>query len=141
MSSEVVLDAAALLCLLNDQSGADGVIDVLIRGIIGPINLAEVVSKLRDGGFPLDEVREALGGLYLDVGPLSPAQVLIVGDLRPSTNVRLVFLLGTERALPWQSTCKRRCSRRTARWRAPRSVSPPPTYGAGGAAAHSCFGV
>jgi len=34
---------------------------------------------------PLDEVREALGGLHLDVRPLSPGQALIVGDLRPST--------------------------------------------------------
>jgi PIN domain nuclease of toxin-antitoxin system len=34
---------------------------------------------------PLDEVREALGGLHLDVRPLTPAQALIVGDLRPAT--------------------------------------------------------
>src|SRR5436309_12343657 len=80
-----VLDASALLCLLNDEPGADRVVDVLTRSIIGTTNLAEVVSKLRDRGLPLDEVREALGGLHLDVRPLSPAQALIIGDLRPST--------------------------------------------------------
>ena len=85
MSSKVVLDASALLCLLNDEPGADRVVDVLTRSIIGTANLAEVVSKLRDRGLPLDEVREALGGLHLDIWPLSPAQALIVGDLRPST--------------------------------------------------------
>ncbi|WP_204283872.1 hypothetical protein, partial [Klebsiella pneumoniae] len=67
----------ALLCLLNDEAGADRVVDVLTRSIIGTANLAEVVSKLRDRGLPLDEVREALGGLHLDVRPLTPAQALI----------------------------------------------------------------
>ncbi|HEX2019802.1 type II toxin-antitoxin system VapC family toxin [Sphingomonas sp.] len=85
MSSKVVLDASALLCLLNDEPGADRVVDVLTRSITGTASLAEVVSKLRDRGLPLDEVREALGGLHLDVRSLTPAQALIVGDLRPAT--------------------------------------------------------
>mgnify|MGYP002716529053 CR=1 FL=1 len=85
MSSKVVLDASALLCLLNDEPGADQVVEALTRCVIGTTNLAEVVSKLRERGLPLDEVREALGGLHLDVRPLSPAQALIIGDLRPST--------------------------------------------------------
>jgi len=53
--------------------------------VIGAANLAEVVSKLRERGLSLDEVREALGGLHLDVRPLSAAQALIIGDLRPAT--------------------------------------------------------
>lgn len=85
MSNKVVLDASALLCLLNDEPGADRVIDVLARCVIGTANLAEVVSKLRERGLSLDEVREALGGLHLDVRPLSPAQALAIGDLRPTT--------------------------------------------------------
>jgi len=85
VSSKVVLDASALLCLLNDEPGADRVVDVLTRSITGTASLAEVVSKLRDRGLPLDEVREALGGLHLDVRSLTPAQALIVGDLRPAT--------------------------------------------------------
>jgi PIN domain nuclease of toxin-antitoxin system len=85
VSSKVVLDASALLCLLNDEPGADRVVDVLTRSITGTASLAEVVSKLRDRGSPLDEVREALGGLHLDVRSLTPAQALIVGDLRPAT--------------------------------------------------------
>ncbi|NJR80848.1 PIN domain-containing protein [Sphingomonas corticis] len=85
MSSKVVLDASALLCLLNDEPGADRVLDVLTRCVVGAANLAEVVSKLREKGLSLDEVREALGGLHLDVRPLSPAQALTIGDLRPAT--------------------------------------------------------
>lgn len=85
MSNKVVLDASALLCLLNDEPGADRVIDVLGHCVIGTVNLAEVVSKLRERGVSQDEVQEALGGLHLDVRPLSSAQALIVGDIRPTT--------------------------------------------------------
>lgn len=84
MSNKIVLDASALLCLLNDEPGADRVADVLSRCVMGTTNLAEVVSKLRDRGVSLDEVSEALGGLHLDVRPLSSAQALIAGDLRPA---------------------------------------------------------
>ena len=71
MSSKVVLDASALLCLLNDEPGAGRVVEVLTRSVMGTTNLAEVVSKLRERGLSLEEVREALGGLHLDVRPLS----------------------------------------------------------------------
>ena len=85
MSNRIVLDASALLCLLNDEPGADRVAAVRTRSLIGATNLAEVVSKLRERGLSLDEVREALGGLHLDVRPLSPAQAMLIGDLRPAT--------------------------------------------------------
>nr|WP_245197279.1 hypothetical protein [Sphingomonas jejuensis] len=74
-----------MLCLLNDEPGADKVIDVLTRSVLGTTNLAEVVSKLRERGLTLDEVQEALGGLHLDVRPLSPSQAMTIGDLRPAT--------------------------------------------------------
>ena len=85
MSSKVVLDASALLCLLNDEPGTDRVLDVLTRCVIGATNLGEVVSKLRERGLSLDEIREALGGLHLDVRPLSAAEAMMIGDLRPTT--------------------------------------------------------
>ncbi|RYF19750.1 MAG: PIN domain-containing protein [Oxalobacteraceae bacterium] len=85
MSNRIVLDASALLCLLNDEPGADRVAAVLTRSLIGATNMAEVVSKLRERGLSLDEVREALGGLHLDVRPLSSLQAMVIGDLRPAT--------------------------------------------------------
>lgn len=85
MSNRIVLDASALLCLLNDEPGAGRVAEVLTRSLIGATNLAEVVSKLRERGLSLDEVKEALGGLHLDVRPLTPGQAMLIGDLRPAT--------------------------------------------------------
>jgi len=85
VSNRIVLDASALLCLLNDEPGADRVAEVLTRSLIGATNLAEVVSKLRERGLSLDEVKEALGGLHLDVRPLTPGQAMLIGNLRPAT--------------------------------------------------------
>jgi PIN domain nuclease of toxin-antitoxin system len=85
MSDKIVLDASALLCLLNDEPGADQVAEVLTRSLIGATNLAEVVSKLRERSLSLDEVKEALGGLHLDVRPLTPGQAMLIGNLRPAT--------------------------------------------------------
>ncbi|RSU45242.1 type II toxin-antitoxin system VapC family toxin [Sphingomonas sp. S-NIH.Pt15_0812] len=85
MSNKIVLDASALLCLLNDEPGADRVAGVLARSLIGATNLAEVVSKLRERGLSLDEVKEALGGLHLDIRPLTQSQAMLIGDLRPAT--------------------------------------------------------
>ena len=59
--------------------------------MIGAANLAEVVSKLRERGLSLDEVREALGGLHLDVRPLSPAQALIIGAALASADVGIAI--------------------------------------------------
>lgn len=85
MSNRIVLDASALLCLLNDEPGADRVATVLTRSVIGAVNFGEVVSKLRERGISLDEIREALGGLHLDVRPLTTSQAMTIGDLRPAT--------------------------------------------------------
>lgn len=84
MNSRIVLDASALLCLLNDEAGADRIATILTRSVIGATNLAEVVSKLRERGLSLAEVQEVLGGLHLDVRPLSAAQAMTTGDLRPA---------------------------------------------------------
>ncbi len=85
MSNTIILDASALLCLLNDEPGADRVATALTRSVIGATNLGEVVSKLRERGLSLAEVQEALGGLHLDVRPLSATQAMTIGDLRPAT--------------------------------------------------------
>lgn len=85
MSKVVVLDASALLCLLNGEAGADRVAQALPSAVIGAANLAEVVGKLRDRGLSMEEVEEVLGGLQLDIRPLMAAQAYAMGHLRPAT--------------------------------------------------------
>lgn len=86
--SSVVLDASALLALLNAERGADAVALALPRAVIGAVNYAEVVSKLADAGLPDDPIREALDGLGLDVRPFDRTQAHMAGLLRPRTKAR-----------------------------------------------------
>ena len=81
----VVLDASALLCLLNDEPGAARVIVALPSAVIGAVNLAEVVSTLRERGLSPEEVKEVLSHLHLDVRPLTASQATAAGQLWPAT--------------------------------------------------------
>lgn len=85
MSKVVVLDSSALLCVLNGEAGAERVTQVLPSAVIGAVNLAEVVTKLRERGLSVEEVDDVLGGLNLDVRPLTAAQAYATGHLRPAT--------------------------------------------------------
>ncbi len=80
-----MLDSSALLCLLNGEEGAERVAEALPLAAIGVVNLAEVVTKLREKGLSTEEADEVLGGLHLDVRPLTAAQAAATGHLRPAT--------------------------------------------------------
>lgn len=85
MSKAVVLDASALLCVLNGEQGSERVLEALPTAVIGAANLAEVVSKLRERGLSAEEVEDVLGGIPLNVRPLTAAQAYSIGHLRPVT--------------------------------------------------------
>lgn len=85
MSKTVVLDSSALLCLLNGEAGAKRVAEALPSAVIGAVNLAEVVTKLRERGLSAEEVEEALGGFNLDVRPFTVRQAYATGHLRQRT--------------------------------------------------------
>ena len=85
MSKAVVLDSSALLCLLNGEAGAERVAEVMPSAAIGAVNLAEVVTKLRERGLSVEDVEDVLGGLNLDVRPLTSDQAYATGHLRPVT--------------------------------------------------------
>ena len=55
--SKVALDASALLALLNDETGADQVIELLPKALISTVNLAEVVTRLSLLGMPGEQIR------------------------------------------------------------------------------------
>ncbi len=80
-----VLDASALLALLQDEPGADSVADVLPSAVISSVNFAEVFGKLAEKGMPTERVRNTLGSLDLNVQPFERALACEAGALRPAT--------------------------------------------------------
>ncbi len=83
--SEVVLDASALLALLNREPGHEEVARAVPRAAIGAINLSEVVAKLSESGMPEEIIREALEGLALEVHAFGRDLAYEAGPLRPVT--------------------------------------------------------
>lgn len=84
--SEWVLDASALLALLNNEPGAEQVMAALLEGAaISAVNLSEVTAKLSDVGMPEAEIRQVLGPLPIDVVPFDAEAAYQTGLLRVQT--------------------------------------------------------
>ena len=83
----VVVDASAVLTILNEEPGMTVVVEVLPLAVIGAVNIAEAVAKLADGGMPGPEIQEAIEGLGLDVVPFDAELALAAGLLRPLTRL------------------------------------------------------
>jgi PIN domain nuclease of toxin-antitoxin system len=84
--SSVVLDASALLALLNGEPGQERVYDALAgHPVISTVNLSEVVAKLADRGMPEGVIREVLEPLGLEVVEFDAADAYEAGLLRPIT--------------------------------------------------------
>jgi ribonuclease VapC len=81
-----VLDASALLALLNGESGSEHVAGVIVDGAaISAVNLAEVVTKLSEIGMPEALIHEVLDSLGLEIIDFDFEQAYQVGLLRPLT--------------------------------------------------------
>jgi len=83
--SDVVLDASALLALVNQEPGQDIVAEMLPRSLVSAVNASELVAKLTDQGMPEDEVQDVLAALDLTVISFDEGQGLIAGYLRSVT--------------------------------------------------------
>lgn len=80
-----VIDASALLALLQDEPGSDRVVEALPDSAISTVNIAEVVTKLCDKGFQPDQARETLEMISLNVIDFDLHQAVAAGALRRST--------------------------------------------------------
>ena len=80
-----VLDASALLVLLNAEPGAEVVSQALPQGVMSAVNLSEVVAKLAEAGMSEAAARQAIGGLAVEVVPFDNEQSYVAGMLRPLT--------------------------------------------------------
>jgi len=106
--SSAVLDASALLALLNGEPGAEVVAAALGQGAsIGAVNLSEVVAKLAELGVPEAAVRQAIEPLGLDVVDFDTDLSYLSGmmrssrrQLRLSLGDRACLALGRRLGLP-----------------------------------------
>lgn len=83
--ADVVLDASALLALLNAEPGSEEVERTIPGAAISTVNLSEVVAKLAEAAMPGDAVRAVLGGIELEVHPFDIEAAYRAGMLRVQT--------------------------------------------------------
>jgi len=99
VSSGVVLDASAVLALLNGEPGSDAVEQALSGGAtISAVNLSEVVGKLADVGLGASEVREVISCLALDVRDFDSSQGYAAGLMRGQARLKQLRLSLGDRA-------------------------------------------
>ena len=91
--NEVVLDASALLAVLQGEPGAEAVEPVLRSAFMTTVNLAEVLAKLVDRGVPEPEAFAIVVGLGLHLVDVDRALARASAKLRESTK-RLGLSLG-----------------------------------------------
>lgn len=109
--SEVLLDASALLTLLNREPGHKEVAETIPDAAISTVNLSEVATKLAEYGMPDAEIREALEGLALEIHDFDRELAFRTGLLRPmrrsqglSFGDRACLALGSRLGLPVLTT-------------------------------------
>jgi ribonuclease VapC len=83
--SSSVLDASALLALLQSEPGHEIVASALTEAVISSINLSEVIAKFADAGRLEQEIRVYLTPLGLNIVPFSSELAYATGMLRPLT--------------------------------------------------------
>lgn len=83
--SEFVLDASALLAMLNEEPGGTKVADNIASARIGVINYAEVVSHFIRLGMPERDIDAMLDPLPMEVVPADKGLGKIAARLRGVT--------------------------------------------------------
>ncbi len=109
--SEAVLDASALLAVVQGEPGAQAVEPFLANGLMTTVNMAEVLAKLVDKGVPEAEGFSAIAGLGLRLVDVDRALARASARLRASTRRaglslgdRVCLALAEQLALPVLTT-------------------------------------
>ena len=112
--NKVVLDASALLALLNQEPGAEMLTpELLSRAAMSTVNLAEAQGKLVGRGLRPDDAWEAVVSVIREAVPFTPEHARLAGDLVAQT--RPIGLSLGDRAV-WRLGLRgrRRCTRLTS---------------------------
>lgn len=79
--SKYVLDASALLALLNNEDGVEIVQELMPESVISAVNFSEVVACLSRFGVPKDGIPDLLDVLGLTIIPFDKDMAYITGQM------------------------------------------------------------
>jgi PIN domain nuclease of toxin-antitoxin system len=87
-----VLDASAVLALIHNEPGADRVAEALAGGVLGTVNLAEVMGKLVDANVDASRIRSLLTIAGVTIEPLLAEDAELAGAMRSLDGGRALSL-------------------------------------------------
>ncbi len=80
----MILDASAVLALLNNEPGAEEVRAVIGNAEMSAVNVAEVAGKLADAGMPDAHIMRALA-IGFDTLPFGEDEIALMSSIRKAT--------------------------------------------------------
>lgn len=83
--TEYVLDASALLALINEEPGADKVWPLMADSTMSAVNFCETVHKLRRRGLPVETVRATLTPLIPSPVPFDEPMAYVAASIHERT--------------------------------------------------------
>lgn len=83
--NKVVLDASALLALVNEEKGAHIVEEHITNAMISSVNLSEAATVLIGIGMPKEEAEQLLGAIIPDSVSFDHDQAYLAASLRKTT--------------------------------------------------------
>ncbi len=105
--TKMVLDASAVLALLNQEDGSHIVEQHISQSLISAVNLAEVITVLGQLGMPYSEATELTDDILSHIVTFDKEQASITAELRQSTKAfglslgdRACLALAKVKALP-----------------------------------------
>ena len=81
MSDGFVVDASALLAMLQGEPGTDAVAMVLGTTVVSAVNWSEVVQKARSGGVDVRGLAEDMAHLGVEFAAFTTAEAEVAADL------------------------------------------------------------
>ena len=83
--ADCVLDASAILALVNGEPGADVVRVRIAHPVVSTVNVAEVGTKLVDWGMSSAGLRHVMLNLGFEIRPFDAGQAVAAAALRAAT--------------------------------------------------------
>src|SRR5438093_964542 len=83
--TEYVLDASAVIALVNKERGAEKVRPLMPHAVISAVNYCETIQCLRRSGIPLEEVKAALTPLVPRPIPFDESLAYVAASMHEQT--------------------------------------------------------
>ena len=85
LAKSAVLDSSAVLAVLFDEPGGASVSDLFNGGLLSAVNLAEILTKLKQGGWNTDFTWGRVLNMGFEVCPYESEQARLTSELIDQT--------------------------------------------------------